>query len=63
MANDLDQLKKAREALIKERIKRTTTILTGGASITETAMDNFVKVQEAIEAVERAIEQLEDEEE
>lgn len=58
---DLQDLMNARAALINERRNRTKTIANPGA-ITNEAMGNFIKVQEAIEAIDRAIEELEEEE-
>jgi hypothetical protein len=59
MPNDLDQLRKAREALIRERRTRTATIVSTSGSIGDSALDAFMKVQEAIEAVNSAIDELE----
>jgi hypothetical protein len=63
MSDDLEQLKKAREVLIRERRIRVATIVKAGDSNIDDAMDAFVKVQNAIESVELAIERLQDEEE
>ena len=57
--DDLQDLMNARAALIKERRNRTKTIANPGA-ITNEAMANFINVQEAIEAVDRAIDELEE---
>jgi hypothetical protein len=63
MSDDLEQLIKAREALIRERRTRTATIASTSGSISDAAMDAFIKVENAIESVELAIERLQDEEE
>jgi hypothetical protein len=63
MSDDLEQLKKAREVLIKERRSRVATIVKAGDSNLDDAMDAFVKVQNAIESVELAIEWLQQDEE
>jgi hypothetical protein len=59
MADDnLQDLMTARSALVHERRNRAKTIANSG-SITNEAMANFVNVQETIEAIDRAIEELE----
>jgi uncharacterized membrane-anchored protein YitT (DUF2179 family) len=59
MSDDIKQLKKVREALIKERRTRMATILSTSGSISDAAMDALIKVQNAIEAVEVAIDEEE----
>jgi predicted metal-dependent peptidase len=49
MPDDLNQLKKAREALIRERRNRAATIVSTSGSIGDAALDALIKVQEAIE--------------
>ncbi|WP_024517961.1 hypothetical protein [Bradyrhizobium sp. Tv2a-2] len=63
MADQLEELKKAREVLIRERRTRTATIVSTKGSIGDPALDAFIKVQEAIEAVNRAIDELDEAEE
>ena len=63
MYDDLEQLKKAREVLIRERRARTSTIANASGSTLDAAMDAFLKVQNTIELVELAIERIADEEE
>ena len=63
MYDDLEQLKKAREVLIRERRARTATIANASGSTLDAAMDAFLKVQNTIELVELAIERIADEEE
>lgn len=58
--DDLQILMNARGALINERRSRAKTITSPG-TITNQALENFTKVQEAIEAIDRAIEELEEE--
>ena len=63
MAYDLAELKKAREALIRERRTRTATIVSTSGTIGDPALDAIIKVQDAIEAVDRAIDELDEAEE
>ena len=63
MADQLEELKKARIALINERSSRARDIAASGGSVPDGAMDGFIKVQEAIEAIDRAIGELDDAEE
>ena len=63
MPDDLDQLKKAREALMRERRNRAATIVSTSGSIGDAALDALIKVQEAIEVIDLAIEDLRYEEE
>jgi predicted metal-dependent peptidase len=63
MPDDLNQLKKAREALIRERRNRAATIVSTSGSIGDAALDALIKVQEAIEVIDLAIEDLRYEEE
>jgi len=63
MPDDLDQLKKAREALMRERRNRAPTIVSTSGSIGDAALDALIKVQEAIEVIDLAIEDLRYEEE
>ena len=58
MSDDLAQLMKAREALIRERRSRTATIVKTSGSISDDAMNAFIKVQEAIEVIDAAIDGL-----
>ena len=58
MPDDLNQLKKAREALIRERRNRAATIVSTSGSIGDAALDALIKVQEAIEVIDLAIEEL-----
>jgi hypothetical protein len=58
MPDDLDLLKKAREALIRERRNRAATIVSTSGSIGDAALDALIKVQEAIEVIDLAIEEL-----
>ena len=58
MSDDLAQLMKAREALIRERRSRTATIVKTSGSISDDAINAFIKVQEAIEVIDAAIDGL-----
>ncbi len=63
MPDDLDLLKKAREALRRERRNRAAAIASASGSIGDAALDTLIKVQEALEVIDLAIEDLRYEEE
>jgi len=63
MADQLEELKKARIALINERSTRASVIAASRGSVADGAMDGLIKVQKAIEAIDRAIEELNEAEE
>ena len=63
MADQLEELKKARSAVVNERRTRARAIATSDGAITDSAMDGFIKVQDAIEAIDRAIDELDETEE
>lgn len=59
MADDIETLMKARTALVRTRFSWAQTIATPG-EITDTAIKAIIEVQHAIDAIDRAIEELED---
>jgi hypothetical protein len=56
--DDLQDLTSARNALIRERSTRVKTLTAPGV-ITNEALDALIKVQQAIDVIDRAIGQLE----
>lgn len=61
--DDLQDLMKARTALTNERRTRARGIATSSGTISNELMENVIKVQEAIDVIDRAIEELEEAEE
>jgi DNA-binding ferritin-like protein len=57
--DDIENLKKARRALVQARQQQAKTILNTQDATTAKA---FADIQEGIEAIDRAIEELQDEE-
>jgi DNA-binding ferritin-like protein len=57
--DDIENLKKARSALVQARRQQAKTILSTQDASTARA---FADIQEGIEAIDRAIEELQDEE-
>jgi hypothetical protein len=57
--DDLQDLTNARNALIRERSTRVKTLAAPGA-IANGALDALIKVQQAIDVIDRAIEELEE---
>ena len=62
MADDLQNLMNARAALAKKRLSWAQTIGTGG-EIPESAVEGLIAIQQAIDVIDRAMEELEEAEE